>query len=189
MGQITAILTSKETESKSEEVVVSFDEVEIHYQRSDLNQLTLAYCTSIHKAQGSEYDLVILPLVNQFSRMLRRDILYTAITRASQSLILLGDPQAFYQAATHQQIDRKTNFLDFLRLVFEQKVPTVQEAPGSRPERSAVDLSSEQENLHVSQDPPLPSLDLDNFLSLTNYRQIDPMIGMEGLTPFDFMPK
>lgn len=188
VGQITAILTSKETESKSEEVVVSFDEVEIHYQRSDLNQLTLAYCTSIHKAQGSEYDLVILPLVNQFSRMLRRDILYTAITRASQSLILLGDPQAFYQAATHQQIDRKTNLLDFLGLVFEQKVSTDQEAPGSRSERSAVDLSSEQENLHVSQDPPLPSLDLDNFLSLTNYRQIDPMIGMEGLTPFDFMP-
>lgn len=58
-------------------------------------ELTHAYCTSIHKSQGSEFPIVIMPIVKQYFRMLQRPILYTGLTRAKTSLVLLGDPEAF----------------------------------------------------------------------------------------------
>lgn len=156
IGRIVSIFTSRETESKTEELVVAFDELEISYRKSDLDQLTLAYCCSIHKAQGSEYDLVILPLVDLYSRMLRRDILYTAVTRAAKSLVLVGNPESFYKAVTQLQVARQTNLKDFLQLG-----RSVKEA-------------------EIVKDQPLQLTDQTIW-------QIDPMIGMADLTPFDFM--
>src|SRR5699024_2793016 len=56
-----------------------------------------AYCISIHKAQGSEFPIVILPVVHRYSRMLRKNLLYTAITRCKKSLILCGEKDAFFK--------------------------------------------------------------------------------------------
>ena len=60
-----------------------------------LNQITLAYCCSIHKSQGSEFPIVIMPVVRSHRKMLRRNLLYTGITRAKNFLILCGEPEEF----------------------------------------------------------------------------------------------
>ena len=82
MGEVISIIKAKETVEKQDLLIVSFDGIEVTYQRSDLNQLTLAYCCSIHKSQGSEFQTVIMPVVRGYSKMLRRNLLYTGITRA-----------------------------------------------------------------------------------------------------------
>ena len=85
MGEVISIIKAKETIEKQDLLVVSFDGIEVTYQRSELNQLTLAYCCSIHKSQGSEFQTVIMPVVRGYSKMLRRNLLYTGITRAKIS--------------------------------------------------------------------------------------------------------
>lgn len=85
IGEIVAIFYAKETEEKVDQLVVSFDGNEVTYPRQDLHQITLAYCCSIHKSQGSEFPIVILPIVRGYHRMLRRNLIYTAITRSKEN--------------------------------------------------------------------------------------------------------
>lgn len=73
---------------------VRFDQTEVGYTRSQLNQLSLAYCISIHKAQGSEFPIVVLPVVQAYRRMLQRNLVYTAVTRAKAYLMLCGEVSA-----------------------------------------------------------------------------------------------
>lgn len=94
LGIITGITAAKDADSKTDELTIDFDGNELQYQRSDWSKITLAYATSIHKAQGSEFPVVILPLTLGARRMLRRNLLYTAVTRARDFLILMGDPRA-----------------------------------------------------------------------------------------------
>lgn len=63
---------------------------------------------SIHKSQGSEYQLVILPLTMDNRRMLQRKLLYTAVTRAKDKLVMIGQKEAFVQAILEQGTERKT---------------------------------------------------------------------------------
>src|SRR5690606_20831851 len=95
MGEIISILYAKENTEKQDMIIVSFEGTEVTYTRSDLNQITHAFCCSIHKSQGSEFPIVILPVVRSYYRMLRKNLLYTAITRSKQSLILCGEESAF----------------------------------------------------------------------------------------------
>ncbi|UUX34036.1 SF1B family DNA helicase RecD2 [Fundicoccus culcitae] len=166
VGKIVSIYYKDQTDSKTDEMIVEFDEKELTYKRSDFNQLTLAYCTSIHKAQGSEYPLVILPLVDQYSRMLRKDILYTAVTRAQSSLILLGDPNCFAKAVMRNDEPRKTFLADLLQVEFKDRLENISE-----------DLETEPQ--------PTPN---KYQLTSNNYLTADPMIGMEGISPYDFLP-
>ncbi|TLQ41071.1 ATP-dependent RecD-like DNA helicase [Ruoffia tabacinasalis] len=186
IGRIESIHFKKETASKVEEITVSFDNVELVYKKSDLDQLTLAYCTSIHKAQGSEYPLVILPLVDMFSRLLQKDILYTAITRAQSSLIMLGNPDSFYKAVTSEKEPRKTFLRDLLMVQFDKEASededdeaeeqTKEEEPSQQtPEAEAIQMELEEQI-----EEPLE-------LREATINQIDPMINMDGVTPYDFM--
>ncbi len=95
MGEVIAIIKAKETIDKKELLVVSYDGIEVTYERMILNQITLAYCCSIHKSQGSEFPIVIMPIVRSHRKMLRRNLLYTGITRAKNFLILCGEPEEF----------------------------------------------------------------------------------------------
>ncbi|GGE43020.1 ATP-dependent RecD-like DNA helicase [Pullulanibacillus camelliae] len=106
IGEVVAIFRAKETTDKEDQLVVSFDGKEITYLKRDLHQITLAYCCSIHKSQGSEFPIVVLPIVKGYHRMLRRNLIYTAITRSKSFLILCGDEQAF--AYSIQQTDSGT---------------------------------------------------------------------------------
>ncbi|PFM76057.1 ATP-dependent RecD-like DNA helicase [Bacillus sp. AFS077874] len=97
MGEIVNIFFAKENVEQQDIIIVSFDGNEVTYTRPDFSQLTLAYCCSIHKSQGSEFDIIVLPIVKSYYRMLRRNLIYTAVTRSKKFLIMCGEQDAFIQ--------------------------------------------------------------------------------------------
>ncbi len=103
------IIKSIETNQDNEKfLVVTFDDNEVYYERADLDELNLAYAISIHKSQGSEYKIVMIPMVRNYLHMLKKELIYTAITRAKQYLILLGDMKLLIYAANHLSNKRQT---------------------------------------------------------------------------------
>jgi exodeoxyribonuclease V alpha subunit len=115
-GEIAAILTERETADKQMQIVISFDGTEVVYSKQDLTQITHAYCCSIHKSQGSEFPIVIMPVVKSYYRMLRRKLIYTGITRARQFLLLCGDWQAVkYAVETDRELLRNTSLVEKLK--------------------------------------------------------------------------
>ena len=85
MGFITNI------DTEEQEVIVQFQERDVIYDYADLNELNLAWSVSIHKSQGSEYPVVLLPLYSQHFVMLNRNLLYTGLTRAKKLAIIIGN--------------------------------------------------------------------------------------------------
>ena len=86
---------ASESETHETTLAVNFDGIIVYYTPETVINITLAYCISVHKSQGSEYPIVILPFTSQQTIMLQRKLIYTGITRARQSLILLGEINAF----------------------------------------------------------------------------------------------
>ncbi|GGF92196.1 MULTISPECIES: SF1B family DNA helicase RecD2 [Cysteiniphilum] len=80
------------------EVTVDFEGVEVVYDFNELDELDLAYATSIHKSQGSEYPVVIIPVAMQHYMLLQRNLLYTGVTRGKKLVILLGEAKAIGMA-------------------------------------------------------------------------------------------
>jgi exodeoxyribonuclease V alpha subunit len=95
IGILEEIYDASETENHQPLVVVNFDGIMVEYSPDTFQNITLAYCVSVHKSQGSEYPIVILPVSYEAGRMLQRKLLYTGVTRARQSLVLLGEKDAF----------------------------------------------------------------------------------------------
>ena len=96
-------------DGRDKKLLVSFDGSIVEYGADELDELTLSYAVSVHKAQGSEYDIVVLGLLPSHSRMLSRELFYTAITRARKKLILLSDENTVARAcANSQPVSRKT---------------------------------------------------------------------------------
>lgn len=112
LGVITDLLPGKYTDSKQDELTLNFDGIELIYPRNEWYKITLAYAMSIHKSQGSEFQVVILPMTSTSYRMLERNLLYTAITRAKSKLILLGEHSAFARAIHHAGAQRKTYLIE-----------------------------------------------------------------------------
>nr|WP_244513667.1 ATP-dependent RecD-like DNA helicase [Oceanobacillus limi] len=94
IGEVVAIFEEDENTDHVQQLVVQFEENEVVYERKDYINLMLAYCISIHKSQGSEFPIVILPIVSSYHRMLRKNLIYTSITRGKQSLIICGEKNA-----------------------------------------------------------------------------------------------
>lgn len=88
VGFITAI------DTEEQEVTVRYLERDVIYDYADFNEIALAWCVSIHKAQGSEYPLVILPLYMQHYVMLTRNLFYTGLTRAKKLALVIGSKKA-----------------------------------------------------------------------------------------------
>jgi len=80
-----------------------FDGERHSFTRSELGDLALAYAISIHKSQGSEYPVVIVPLLKAHFMMLQRNLLYTAITRGRKKVFLVGDPAAYAMAVRNSE--------------------------------------------------------------------------------------
>jgi exodeoxyribonuclease V alpha subunit len=155
IGEVVSIFYAKENTEKQDMVIVSYEGNEVTYTRQDLNQLTHAYCCSIHKSQGSEFPIVILPVVKSYYRMLRRNLLYTAITRSKQSLILCGEVEAFQLGVRREDdVKRKTTLIENLTTIYR-----------------------ESESVEATKNVPIEE-------ELMN---VDPMIGMENVTPYDFL--
>jgi exodeoxyribonuclease V alpha subunit len=90
-GDLGMLLNIDHTEK---EVTIDFDGREVVYDYADLNEITLAWATSIHKSQGSEYPVVILPLYTQHYIMLSRNLFYTGLTRAKKLGLIVGSEKA-----------------------------------------------------------------------------------------------
>ncbi|CAM4137586.1 SF1B family DNA helicase RecD2 [Lacicoccus alkaliphilus] len=129
------ILKDGDAKAEKDMLIVDYDGRHIAYERKDLSELAHAYCTSIHKAQGSEYPIVIMPLVKSYRHMLIKNIIYTGITRAKESLILCGDEKAFYDALSNEGITRHTTLIEALH----DKFGITQEAVGHAPDADHVD--------------------------------------------------
>ncbi|MBQ9181419.1 MAG: ATP-dependent RecD-like DNA helicase [Bacilli bacterium] len=93
IGVIKAIVLSNV--SKKTEIYVDFDSNIVKYNPKDLVNIKHAYVISIHKSQGSEFDLVVIPICYSYKRMLYKNLIYTGITRAKKKLILVGEPNTF----------------------------------------------------------------------------------------------
>ena len=97
-------------------IYIDFDGNLVKYESKDLNKITHGFIISIHKVQGSEFELIVMPICNSYKRMLYRKLIYTGITRAKKKLILIGEPQAFvYAVNNNNEIIRKTNLLEQLK--------------------------------------------------------------------------
>ncbi|MDD4595280.1 MAG: ATP-dependent RecD-like DNA helicase, partial [Candidatus Izemoplasmatales bacterium] len=107
IGFVSEIMDDKE-------MLVDFSGNVVKYNIKDFDNLTLAYAISVHKAQGSEYKIVILPLVKSQSILLKRKLLYTAVTRAKDKLYLIGEYQALKHGILGMEMPRKTMLKTFL---------------------------------------------------------------------------
>jgi len=97
LGRVSHILPDAGT------LAVNFDGREIDLERIDLGDLQLAYGITIHKSQGSEFPVVIIPLLKQHFLLLQRNLLYTAITRGRKKVFIVGDPAAFAMAVNNTE--------------------------------------------------------------------------------------
>jgi exodeoxyribonuclease V alpha subunit len=157
IGEIISIIYAKENTEKQDMIYISFEGNEVEYTRQELNQITHAYCCSVHKSQGSEFPIVILPITRSYYRMLQRNLIYTAITRSKQSLIICGEEDALRMGvARADEMQRQTTLCQKL-----------------------------QESITIVTQP---EEDLSNELSYEEkLMQVNPMVGMENVTPYDFL--
>ena len=92
IGYIIDIVSGEKSKSKKDELIIDFDDNIVTITRDKLINIRHGYAISVHKSQGSEFSVVIMPVVNNYNRMLYNKLIYTAVTRAKKSLIILGDP-------------------------------------------------------------------------------------------------
>ena len=101
--------------SPKKEIIIDFDGNIVKYTPSNFANFRLAYAISIHKAQGSEFDVVVIPIVKNFNKMLYRKLIYTGITRSKKKLYLIGDLASLNYAVSNDNADiRRTTIKDFL---------------------------------------------------------------------------
>ncbi|HEL2058131.1 TPA: ATP-dependent RecD-like DNA helicase [Streptococcus suis] len=205
LGYITDLLPAKYTDSKQDELTINFDGNEITYPRNEWYKISLAYAMSIHKSQGSEFQVVILPLTRSSNRMLQRNLLYTAITRSKSKLILLGESSAYQMAVQNAGTIRKTYLVPrFQGEKAEQEsrdsLAELKESPTSpvnQPTKTSPSLSqtatypqtrdSQQLTLLEQEKPERTSPHPKEYiLTADNLLTIDPMIGIrdEDITQF-----
>ncbi|CQR24092.1 exonuclease V subunit alpha [Streptococcus varani] len=178
LGYITDLLPAKYSDSKQDEITIRFEGSEITYPRNEWYKITLAYAMSIHKSQGSEFQVVILPITHSSQRMLQRNLIYTAITRSKSKLILLGQLSAFDQAIKHAGTIRKTYLVQrFFPAIAEEN----QSDMAVDQEKKTEILSNHSEKLDetnlAQQDHSKARAD-NYILTKENILSIDPMIGL-----------
>lgn len=169
IGRITAVeVGAKKGGKRTDTVTVDFDGNEVNYGRKEWIQLRLAYCISIHKSQGSQFRMVLLPLVRQFSRMLQRNLVYTAITRAASKLVLIGEPSALAMATKNTGVNRQTSLLQRLQTIWQRHHQLESPSESSSANSDSQGSTNGSHRLTVA---------------LIEQQAIDPMIGMDGITP------
>ncbi len=100
---------------------VRFDERLVEYDATELDELVLAYATTIHKAQGSEYPIVVMPVLMTHYVMLQRNLIYTGITRAKKGMIVVGTSKALALAVRTVTVSkRNTKLQDRLTAICQQ---------------------------------------------------------------------
>ncbi|QBP17912.1 ATP-dependent RecD-like DNA helicase [uncultured bacterium] len=182
IGEIVGIDKDSKGRQSRDKITIDFDQAEVTYSRNRWNQISLAYCTSIHKAQGSEFKMVILPMVPQYYVMLKRNLLYTAVSRASKMLVLIGDYNSFLKCVDTASVNRNTTLAVRLQQVIGHKKPEDISTQSS----TELALKTKPKKFKVIHKPQKPK---SHVLTpeLIQSRAIDPMIGMKGISPMTFM--
>lgn len=107
----------KEIDLEDKVVTISYDGESVFYDVSELDEVVLAYATTVHKSQGSEYKIVVAPFTTQHYMMLQRNLLYTCITRAKEIMVLVGTKQAIAIAVRNNKISqRNTKLAERMRM-------------------------------------------------------------------------
>jgi exodeoxyribonuclease V alpha subunit len=103
-------------DAEEQKLTVRFDDRDVEFEQAELDELTLAYASTIHKSQGSEYPAVVIPFLTQHFVMLSRNLLYTAVTRGKRLVVLVADPRAIAIALgeTRKEV-RRTRLAERLR--------------------------------------------------------------------------
>ena len=198
LGYITDLLPAKYTDSKQDEITINFDGSEVTYPRNEWYKITLAYAMSIHKSQGSEFQVVILPITRTSHRMLQRNLVYTAITRSKSKLILLGEISAFDYAVKNAGTLRKTYLVprfqgemakqdskESLTENNESKTATAKQsqppAQSDKPKQTEPVTEFSQQLSLLDQDQPekASAQPREYILTVDNLLTIDPMIGID----------
>lgn len=110
IGIIERVIEAKKSESKKDEIYVNYDGNIVKYLPQNFIKIKHAFIISIHKSQGSEFDIVIIPMSHSYKRMLYRKLIYTAVTRTKKKLIIIGEKEAFiYSVNNNMERLRKTN--------------------------------------------------------------------------------
>lgn len=121
VGEVIGISYKDENEEREEKLIACYESKEVTYKKGDLQNLTHAYCVSVHKSQGSEYPIVILPMTHAYHVMLQKKLIYTAITRAKKSLILIGEYTALDKGVKNEGDERQTTLKLRFLLAKEQE--------------------------------------------------------------------
>jgi exodeoxyribonuclease V alpha subunit len=101
---------------------IDFEGRMVRYERMEVTDLQPAYAISVHKSQGSEYPVVIFPLLKQHFMMLQRNLVYTGLTRAKKKVVFVGDPAAYAMAVRNNKtLSRET---DLIRKFLEETEAT-----------------------------------------------------------------
>ena len=140
-------------------LIVDFFGNEVAYKKGDLINIKHAYAMSIHKSQGSEYKVVIMPLFRSYTIMLKRKLIYTGVTRAKEKLILMGDMRAFKYGVESIEAERQSILKDLIVNKIVEKEP----------------LNVLKQTVYIN-DPSIPFDTLGEDLE-------------EGITPYSFMEK
>ncbi|HIA6978419.1 TPA: SF1B family DNA helicase RecD2, partial [Staphylococcus aureus] len=194
IGVIVGIFWAKENALNKDVLVVDFEGNEITFTKQDMMELTHAYCTSIHKSQGSEFPIVIMPIVKQYFRMLQRPILYTGLTRAKTSLVLLGDPEAFDIGLKTNGQARLTQLCTLLKNYFKSEDEEMLENTATNDTGASQTTIDDQVEApmssNASEEVTSDSTKTDtNVLTEATMFKIDPMINMGEITPYDFIER
>jgi exodeoxyribonuclease V alpha subunit len=91
----------RKIDPENQEFIISFDGLNVTYDYIELDELVLAYAVSVHKAQGSEYPAVIIPILTQHYILLQRNLIYTAVTRGKKLVVMVGSRKALKIGLTY----------------------------------------------------------------------------------------
>ena len=131
---------------------VRFDDNLVEYEASELDEVTLAYATTIHKAQGSEYPIVVIPVLMTHFVMLQRNLIYTGITRAKKICVLIGQPKALaYTIRNLTVTKRNTKLKERLRGEIDAStapMPHIGKTYAMPEEQALMAAESDQEMTH-----------------------------------------
>ena len=147
-------------EGNKVKIVIDYDGNFVTYEKTELNQITLSYACSIHKAQGSEFENVIIPFIDNYNFMLNKNLTYTAITRAKKKLILCGSSNVFYKSIEPTNVVTRQTALEWF---------------------FTTDKEAEMQELELEEEIK------EYILNFQNINTIDPMIGMGDIKPTDFI--
>ena len=147
-------------EGNKVKIVIDYDGNYVTYEKTELNQITLSYACSIHKAQGSEFENVIIPFIDNYNFMLNKNLTYTAITRAKKKLILCGSSNVFYKSIEPTNVVTRQTALEWF---------------------FTTDKEAEMQELELEDEIK------EYILNFQNINTIDPMIGMGDIKPTDFI--